>query len=194
MKKAPFPLGEKLKKIRELKGLTLKQVAHQAGVSESLVSQIENARVSPSIDTLLSLADYLEIDLDYLFRDYKRRKKARVLRREDRSRLQRGGVSYEQLSVLDQDRELHAMEAVLLELAPGSEQGDSHFGHPGRELGIILEGEGELSYGTETYLLEEGDSVSFASDISHVLRNRGKSPLKAIWIITPPKIRYFGDT
>jgi mannose-6-phosphate isomerase-like protein (cupin superfamily) len=41
--------------------------------------------------------------------------------------------------------------------------------------------------------LKEGDSINFASSIPHVLRNTGKRPLRAIWIITPPKMKYFGS-
>ena len=63
-KSTPFRFGEKLRTVRERKGYTLKVVAQAAGVSESLVSQIERNRVSPAIDTLLSLADALEIDLE----------------------------------------------------------------------------------------------------------------------------------
>ena len=57
-----YKFGEKLRIVRERKGMTLKEVARQAGVSESLISQIERNRVSPSIDTLLQIADVLEID------------------------------------------------------------------------------------------------------------------------------------
>ena len=62
-----YQFGEKLRAAREKKHLTLKTVALQAGVSESLVSQIERNKVSPAIDTLLSLASVLEINLEYLF-------------------------------------------------------------------------------------------------------------------------------
>ena len=40
-KKIPYHFGEKLRSVREHKGYTLKVVAQKAGVSESLVSQIE---------------------------------------------------------------------------------------------------------------------------------------------------------
>jgi transcriptional regulator with XRE-family HTH domain len=186
-------LGEKIRRVREQKRLTLKELSQRAGVSESLISQIETGKVSPSIDTLLSLAGCLEVDLEYLFSDYKRTKKAIVLRKRERSRMRRGGVSYEQLSLLAEEENRHAVEAVLLEIAPGKQQGSRDYGHEGRELGIILEGGGELTYGKDTYSLGEGDSINFASSIPHVLRNTGKRPLKAIWIITPPKMRYFGS-
>ena len=66
-KKNVYRFGEKLRAVRERKGYTLKVVASKAGVSESLVSQIERNKVSPAIDTLLTLADVLEINLEFLF-------------------------------------------------------------------------------------------------------------------------------
>ena len=71
-KRVPYHFGEKLRSVRERKGYTLKVVATQAGVSESLISQIERNRVSPAIDTLLSLADVLDINLEFLFEEYRR--------------------------------------------------------------------------------------------------------------------------
>ena len=47
-KKIPYHFGEKLRQVRERKGYTLKVVASRAGVSESLVSQIERNKVSPA--------------------------------------------------------------------------------------------------------------------------------------------------
>ena len=68
-KQQPYRFGEKLRAVRERKGYTLKVVAQKAGVSESLVSQIERNRVSPAIDTLLTLADVLDINLEFLFEE-----------------------------------------------------------------------------------------------------------------------------
>ena len=70
IKKRTYHFGEKLRAVRERKGYTLKVVAQKAGVSESLVSQIERNHVSPAIDTLLALADVLDINLEFLFEEY----------------------------------------------------------------------------------------------------------------------------
>lgn len=182
-----FRFGDKLRAIRERKGITLKDVAEMANVSESLVSQIERNKVSPSIDTLLTIADVLEIDLEYLFQDYKKKKMVHIVRADERKRLVHGAVSYHQLSTLPDVPEEHAIEAFFLEIDAGSEKGDRAYGHVGKELGVILEGEGELVYGTETHQLHQGDSISFPSNIPHILRNTGQGTLKAIWVITPPR-------
>jgi len=193
LKNTKFVFGDRLRKIRELKKITLKGLAERIGVSESLISQIERNKVSPSIDTLLALAEELEVDLDFLFRDYKRPRKATIIKEQGRNRLYREGVAYEQLSVLADREEQHALEAVMLIIEPGKEKGSKDFGHEGRELGILLDGEGRLFYGDAEYPIEAGDSVSFAADIPHVLKNTGNRPLRAIWIINPPKRDYFTE-
>ena len=180
--------GDKIRIVRERKGITLKEVAIKANVSESLVSQIERNKVSPSIDTLLAIVDALDIDLEYLFKDYKKNKKVHIVRMDERNRLILKNVKYEQLSILTEPSKEHSIEAISLEIQPGGEKGDIEYGHVGNELGIILEGKGELLYGTEVYELNEGDSVSFSSDIPHNLKNVGKKILKAIWVITPPRM------
>ncbi len=182
-----YKFGGKLRAVRERKNITLKAVAEKAGVSESLVSQIERNKVSPSIDTLLTLADALDIDYEYLFNDYRQKKKVSIVRFEDRNSLRLNDVTVYQLSKIDSVPEEHAIEAFMLEIDKGSEKGDLEYGHSGKEFGLILEGEAELVYGSERYLLNAGDTVSFSSDIPHILRNSGGDKVRAVWIVTPPR-------
>ena len=87
-KQQPYRFGEKLRTVREKKGYTLKVVAQKAGVSESLVSQIERSRVSPAIDTLLTLADVLDINLEFLFEEYRRDKPVKIIRKDERRKVE----------------------------------------------------------------------------------------------------------
>jgi len=182
-----YRFGEKLRSVRERKGLTLKDVAEMVSVSESLVSQIERNKVSPSMDTLLTIADSLDIDFEYLFKDYKRNKQVDIVRAGQGDCIVQPGVTFHQLSMLIEPDEQHAIEAFLLEISPGNEKGDLVYGHAGKELGVLLEGQGELVYGTNRYQLNVGDSISFPSDNPHILRNTGAKVLKAIWVISPPR-------
>lgn len=180
--------GDKLRVIREKKKLTLKEIANKIGVSESLISQIERNKVSPAIDTLLKIAGVLELDLEYLFSDFKKSKKVNLVRHSERNKIVLHDVIYEQLSkTLGNDVE-HSMEAYYLEIKEGGEKGSKEYGHKGRELGIIIEGEGDFIIGNKSYKLSKGDSISFDSDVPHVLKNTGNIKLKAYWIITPPKM------
>lgn len=186
-----YRFGEKIRLVRERRGMTLKEVGAEAKVSESLVSQIERNKVSPSVDTLMAITDALEIDPEYLFRDYKKKRKIQITPMDKRNSLTLNNVTYFQLAeISDKDSDLKdiSVETMLIEIEPGGQKGDIEYGHPGNEIGIILSGKGELLYGTETYILNKGDSLSFSSDIPHILRNLGDDVMKAIWIITPPRV------
>ena len=97
-------------------------------------------------------------------------------------------VVYEQISKTVGNDEEHGIEAYYLEIKPQGEKGSKEYGHKGKEFGVIIEGRGEFRIGNKTYLLEKGDSISFASDLPHVLKNIGECNLKAFWVITPPKM------
>ena len=180
--------GEKIRAVRDKRSLTLREVAEKAGVSESLVSQIERNKVSPAIDTLLSIADALDIDLEYLFSDYRREREVQIVKAAQRSSLSRPGVLYERLAQLEGHVPgIDGIEAYELTLQPGAQTGSDQYGHKGSELGLVVEGSAELSIGRQVYSLEPGDSASFASDFPHILRNPGQAPLRLFWVITPPK-------
>ncbi len=183
-----YRFGDKIRAVRERRSETLKDVAEKAGVSESLVSQIERNRVSPAIDTLLSIAEALEIDLEYLFSDLRRERAVRIVRAKERQVLSKPGVVYERFAPLDAvPAPGQGIEAYQLELEPGASTGNDEYGHEGMELGVIMEGRAELAVGTRKYELEPGDSASFSSDFPHRLKNSGEGRLRVFWVLTPPK-------
>ena len=179
--------GEKLRDVREKQGLTLKDIAGKLEVSESYISQIERNLVSPSLDTLLRLCEVLGIDPEYLFKEYRKKRAVDLVRSGERHTQSMPGMRYERLSSPPDMEEAHSIEAFLLHVEPGSERGSREYGHPGREWGLVLEGSAVLELGGENYTLEAGDSISFKTEYPHTLRNAGKAPLKAVWIITPPR-------
>lgn len=183
----PYHFGEKLRLVRERKGLTLKVVAQQAGVSESLVSQIERNRVSPAIDTLLALADVLDINLEFLFEEYHRERPVAIIRADARRSIEEGQVRYEELAKPVEGDGEHTLESYLIEIPVGSHTLRGSYGHLGREIGYILQGKAQLHYESLVYNLNEGDSISFSASSPHTLINNGSVPLKAIWTVTPPQ-------
>jgi len=182
-----YYFGEILRKVRKRKKQTMKELSQKIGVSESLISQIENDKVSPAIDTLLKITDELNIDFEYLFKKYKRDIKINIIRKNERKQIIDGPVKYELLSKIDNINKENAIEAYHLEIMPGKNKKSSEHGHQGSELGIMTEGHGEIKVAGNSYKLTAGDSVSFNADEPHTLSNTGTRPLKAYWIITPPK-------
>jgi transcriptional regulator with XRE-family HTH domain len=188
---AKHRFGGKIRSVREKRGMTMKSLAEQIGVTESLISQIERDKVSPAIDTLLAITEALNIDVEYIFSDIKKTKPVQVIKKNARSRFETKGILYEQLSNCGTEND-HGIESYYLEIDAGKEKGSGEYGHIGMEMGIIISGKCTLEYGAEVYTLESGDSVSFSSDIPHVLRNTSSGKLKAFWVVTPPK-GFFGE-
>lgn len=185
--KTPYHFGEKLRAVREKKGYTLKVVAQKAGVSESLVSQIERNRVSPAIDTLLTLADVLDINLEFLFEEYHKGRPVEITHSSERRKIFEGEVSYEELASPNKSDGEHAVESYQITIPVRGQTHRGSYGHQGREIGYIMEGQCQFNYENEMYNLEEGDSLSFSAATPHTLINTGKIPVKAIWFVTPPQ-------
>ncbi|MBR5096463.1 MAG: helix-turn-helix domain-containing protein, partial [Treponema sp.] len=149
--KAPYHFGEKLRSVRERKGYTLKVVAQRAGVSESLVSQIERNRVSPAIDTLLALAEVLDINLEFLFEEYRKKHPVEIIHPDERRGVDEDGVRYEEIVHPNSEDGSHTMESYLVTIPPHSQTHKGSYGHIGRETGYVLSGEGELHYEQNVY-------------------------------------------
>ena len=190
VRKSPRPgekicFGEKIRAVRERKRLTLKAVATAAGVSESLVSQIERGRVSPAIDTLLALARVLDIRLEYLFEEYDRHGSVQVIRPGERRTIHEDAAVYEEVSRPSEQDGQHSIESYLITLPVGEATHRGHYGHPGKEMGYVLEGRARLKYEDREYELEAGDSVTFSAGAPHTIENAGEGPLKALWVVSP---------
>ena len=187
-------LGPLLRAIRSSRHLTIKDVASKAGVSSSLLSQIERNRISPSLDTLLQLLEVYGVPPDKFFKDYETMTRVEIVRKEQRKIYRRKGFKYETLCGESQAKGSHSFNAFFLELAPGQKRGDTNDGHLGRELGIVIAGKAQLIYGGETYDIQAGDTLSFFSQNPHVIKNISDETFQAYWIVTPADGEdYFGE-
>ncbi len=74
-------LGALLRAIRNTRNLTIKDVVAKAGISSSLLSQIERNRISPSLDTLLQLLEVYGVSPDKFFKDYETQSQVEIIRK-----------------------------------------------------------------------------------------------------------------
>ncbi|MCP4023264.1 MAG: helix-turn-helix domain-containing protein [Desulfobacteraceae bacterium] len=189
-----YKLGAPLRNIRNSRNQTIKEVASKAGVSSSLLSQIERNRISPSLDTLFQILEVYGVAPNKFFKDYEVSSRVEIIKNNKRQAYERKGFKYEKLCGVSQVKGKYSFNAFFMELAPGNERGNFEDGHIGRELGIVVAGKAQLIYGEDTYELSRGDSVSFFSQIPHVLRNNSREVFQAYWIVTPADGEdYFGD-
>jgi transcriptional regulator with XRE-family HTH domain len=176
-------LGERLRAIRLLRRLTLREVATAARVSESFVSQLERGRSSASVATLQRLATALGIEISDLF-DGHDPAQPRVLRRSARQRLEWGHLGRKALLT---PKPFHSLEAVAAEFEPGGSTGDEPYTHgDSEELLLVLAGRVQLQLGTELFDLSMGDSVNYRSSTPHRVSNPGSDAAEVLFVISPP--------
>ncbi|MBN1568096.1 MAG: helix-turn-helix transcriptional regulator [Acidobacteria bacterium] len=181
-----------MKTWREKTGRNQGDVASKAGISVSMLSQIERGMVAPSIETLMMVCSVLDLDASHLFRMVAADENpVRILRSGERLRNEVGGVRYEQLMTSTQSG--WQAEMFLLEVASGCSTTFSGGGHEGVEMGYVLDGEAVLTIDANDYAVRKGDSVHFSSHLPHQLCNSGKKAFRAIWSISPPHVDYLGS-
>jgi len=181
-------LGTILRLYREKLNKNQGDIAEKAGISISMLSQIERGKVAPSIDTLMRVCLTLDLNIVDLFRRLPSNKPVRIHHAGDRLRTGSKGAVYEQL-VTSADANYPA-EMFLLVVEPGRQVGLSGRGHDGIEMGYVLAGFARMKIGDEEYIISEGDSISFSSHLPHTLVNDQEAEFKAIWSVTPPHKDY----
>jgi transcriptional regulator with XRE-family HTH domain/quercetin dioxygenase-like cupin family protein len=180
-------LGEKIRKIRTAKGRTLANVASEVDCSVALLSQIETGKVTPSVKTLVAIATALKVPVGILFEDVYGSDNIWLASAKERPAYQQVdegcSASYLGNSCPGADHEADVFEVVM---QPGGSTGSAPLLHPGREMGVILEGEVILTLEDEEYTLTAGDLVCFRSELGHRIRNESDKPAKGLWFVMPP--------
>jgi len=182
-----FSIGQRIRDLRNEKGLTLGNLSEKIKVSPSLISQLERGGVNPSISLLKSIVDAFELPLSSVLGDeaQKPEQVPYVMKEKERKTLTtEGGVKFVLLSG-NYDLEC---EFIYNEWPPRSSTGKEKYVHEGVECGLLLDGELEVELEDRTYDLKPGDSITFRSDIPHRLNNRWKKLARAVWVNSKPWI------
>lgn len=175
-------IGERLRTLRQERGLGIRELARRVGVTPSLLSQMERSSVNPSVVTLFRLADCLNTTTDYFFGNGRAPQDSRrpVVHRADRARIElEGGIAWERLTPTD-EHDFEFMETVY---PPGATSAPDMQRHPGRDYGVLLEGTLDIEVGFATYRLQPGDSIAFDASLPHRLSNPGSVPARTVWVV-----------
>ena len=183
-------IGRILKVFREKTGKNQGEIAEKAGISVSMLSQIERGVVSPSIETLVAVCGVLDLDPSELFKRIASNPPVRIHHRGERLRNELGGVRYEQL--MTSQHPAYQAELFLIEVEPGKSTGFSGGGHEGAEMGYVVAGDAVLTVDSQEYRVAEGDSIYFNAQLPHQLSNRGSMAFRAVWSISPPHVDFLG--
>jgi transcriptional regulator with XRE-family HTH domain len=178
-------LGDRIRRVREMRGLTIRDLSSRTGVDVDTLGRIESSKVIPALGQLVRLGRALDMKMGYfispgvdqpmtMVRKHERRRVSRY--GEARSMLY--GYSYESLAPEKADR---LMEPFIITLLPTETEEFST--HAGQEFLYVLEGEVKVQVGNHVEFLKSGDAAYYDSNQPHLVRCAGAAVTKILAVL-----------
>lgn len=185
-----YELGRKIRQLRLKKKIALVDLGKHTGLSASMLSQLENGKLVPTLPTLARIAMVFDVSLDHFFADRRKAKSFSVVRASERIRFPETpdspnpGFYFECLDFNMQDK---SMQAYLAEFPPKEPRASLEHTHGGAELLYVLEGTVGVLYQDEEHVLNAGDSVYFDASEPHTYRGMSEKAARAVVVTTPAR-------
>ncbi|CDZ95469.1 MULTISPECIES: cupin domain-containing protein [Pseudomonadaceae] len=177
-------VGVRLQTIRKLKGLSQRELAKRAGVTNSTISMIEKNSVSPSISSLKKVLSGIPMSLvEFFSPDFEQDSETQVVYRAgELIDISDGAVSMKLVGKAHPSRAIAFLDETY---PPGSDTGQEMLTHQGEEAGMLVTGSLELTVNGQIHVLAAGDSYYFDSNKPHRFRNPFDEPARLISATTP---------
>jgi transcriptional regulator with XRE-family HTH domain len=183
-------VGERVRRVRESRGLSLQDVCQRTGLDPTTLTSIEQGTVAPPLGVIIRLAKALEMRMGYFISGEEekpftivRRRDRKVVSRYDAQKGKYYGYEFESLAPYKKDRHMEPF-LVTLEPAPTEHERSAH---EGQEFIYVLTGEMEVRLGEEIHVLEPGDSIYYDSNVPHLVKCRGSEATKILAVLYAEK-------
>ena len=176
-------IGSRLKQHRQQKGLSQRALARLAGVTNGLISQIEQNKISPSVASLKKILDVLSLSLADFFTSDEPAGASHFYSRKSLPNLGSGEVAIFLVGANVRHRAMSILHEVY---APGADTGPQMLSHAGEEGGVVIKGKIEVTVGDKVEVLGPGDAYYFESRMPHRFRNLAAGPCEIVSANAPP--------
>ena len=184
-------VGEKIKQIREMKKVSIEELAVRSGMELAMIQKIEQEKNIPSLAPLVKIARALGVRLGtflddsdnfgpVVVRSGEHHKGARFTSQSSESREHLNFFS------LAFDKAGRNMEPFIVDIEPGLKSDYMLSSHEGEEFIFVLEGEIEINYGKEIYRLAKGDSIYLDSIVLHNVHAGNQQSAKILAVVYAP--------
>jgi len=182
----PPRVGATLQTLRQGQGLSLDELSRRAGVSKSMLSQIERNQANPTVAVVWRLANALRVDLSELLGGERPSAPAIEVVPAHGTPGMSSPDGLCKLRILGPIDLAGQFEWYELTVQPGGAL-ESAAHEPGsREHLSVLSGALEVSAGQVTQKLKSGETARYAVDGPHAIRNHGKQPASALLVVLHP--------
>jgi len=183
-------IGKKVRQLRKARGLSQRELASKAGLTNGTISLIEKNKTSPSVASLKRLLDAMPISMTEFFSEFEGDDQSKIFFRanEFTEIAPQGHANGSAVVSLRQigDAAQHTLQFLHETYPPGGDTGPELLSHPGEEAGIVIAGEIEITVGEEQSILRAGDGYLFDSRLPHRFLNCGTEPCEIMSASTPP--------
>jgi transcriptional regulator with XRE-family HTH domain len=184
-------VGEKIKQIRELKKVSLAEMAERCGMDIALIEKIEDEKNVPSLAPLIKIARGLGVRLGTFLDDsdsygpvvVRSGEYHKGVRFTSQSSETREHLNFFSLAF---DKAGRNMEPFIVDIEPGLKSDYMLSSHEGEEFIYVLEGTVEINYGKEIYKLEKGDSIYLDSIVLHNVHAGNNQSARILAVIYAP--------
>jgi transcriptional regulator with XRE-family HTH domain len=175
-----LPIGPRLRAIRQQRGLTLEQVASEAGLTRSFLSLLERDATSASVASLQRICAVLGVHIAALLEPTGQS----VLRKAARTPISFGGSGVIDYVLTPPDeRRLQVFETHL---APGGSAGELFTAEIDIDLIYVLDGRLEFEFSDRSITLNAGDALTFSPREPHTWRNPSATDPTILIIASTP--------
>jgi XRE family transcriptional regulator, regulator of sulfur utilization len=183
----PPQVGAALAALRKRRGLSLDELSRRAGVSKSMLSQIERAQANPTVAVVWRLAGALGVAIGELLGEARAAEPLLATVPAHATPLLAGPDGRCTLRILGPIELAGRFEWYQLSVAPGGSL-DSRPHEPGsREHLTVTHGTLEVQAGAEQARLRHGETARYAVDVPHRIHNPGKTAAQALLVVIHPQ-------
>ncbi|MGB3409434.1 MAG: cupin domain-containing protein [Jannaschia sp.] len=180
-------IGKRLQDVRKASGLSQRELATRAGLTNGTVSLIEQNKTSPSVASLKRLLDAVPMSIAEFFATIEDSTAPKYFYAADEfvevaPQFGAAAVSLRQLG----NASTHSLQLLDETYPPGSDTGPELLTHDGEEAGIVLQGAVEVTVGDQVKVLGIGEGYLFESRQPHRFRNIGTESCRIVSACTPP--------
>ena len=184
-------IGEKIRKLREIRSLSLTALAERSRLSETLIAQLESGEMIPSLSPLIKIARSLGVQLGTFLDDQENlgpvvsglESSKKVVRFSDKDHPGHSDLDFYSLAANKGGRH---MEPFIIEIYPSSAEDIHLSAHEGEEFLYVISGAVDVAYGQDTYHLHEGQSIYYDSIVPHHVHCSGGEQAKILAVVYGP--------
>lgn len=183
-------IGREVRELRHDREMTMAELADASGISQGMLSKIENGAISPSLTSLQSLARALGVHLSTFFRRHEEQAEAMFVPAGQGVNVERRGTraghQYRLLGHTAQPGAKLVVEPYMITLTETSDSFPT-FRHEGLEFLHMIEGEVTYRHGEQLYRMGPGDSLYFDAKAPHGPEELHVLPARYICVISYPQ-------